>query len=144
MPIRKSDYPPDWPAISLQVREEAGQRCEWCGAPNRKVIRRPKAPMPETWHSDYPGCDWVIIRDIEETNGEIIATGELSWARLRFHGLTKVILTVAHLDRDSQNNARSNLAALCQRCHLRHDIRQHVATRRYGRDYAKEQQLKLI
>jgi len=33
----------------------------------------------------------------------------------------RVILTIAHLDQDISNNADSNLAALCQRCHNRHD-----------------------
>lgn len=44
MPIRKNDYPPNWKEISLQVRDEAEQCCEWCGAPNHMVIRRIKNP----------------------------------------------------------------------------------------------------
>jgi 5-methylcytosine-specific restriction endonuclease McrA len=38
-----------------------------------------------------------------------------------------VVLTTAHLDHDDTNDARENLAALCQRCHLRHDLKQHMA-----------------
>lgn len=34
---------------------------------------------------------------------------------------SKVILTIAHLDQDITNTAYENLAALCQRCHNRHD-----------------------
>lgn len=41
-----------------------------------------------------------------------------------------VVLTIAHLDHDLANNADSNLAALCQRCHLTHDAQQHAATRK--------------
>ena len=37
-----------------------------------------------------------------------------------------VVLTVAHLDHDTTNNDDSNLAALCQRCHLRHDAALHA------------------
>ena len=33
----------------------------------------------------------------------------------------KVILTIAHIDHDVNNNEYSNLKALCQRCHLHHD-----------------------
>ena len=40
---------------------------------------------------------------------------------------SRVVLTTAHLDHDPQNNDRLNLAALCQRCHLRHDHKQHMA-----------------
>lgn len=46
---------------------------------------------------------------------------------------SKVVLTVAHLDHDKTNNRFSNLAALCQRCHLGHDIKHHVFNRKYGR-----------
>lgn len=47
---------------------------------------------------------------------------------------TKVILTVAHLDRDRNNNRFWNLAALCQRCHLNHDRCIHIYNRKYGRE----------
>jgi len=33
----------------------------------------------------------------------------------------RVVLTVAHINHDIENNAPGNLAALCQRCHQRHD-----------------------
>lgn len=151
MPIRKSDYAPDWPAISISVREEAGNMCEWCGAPNGKIIRRTGRPVDEQRHV---GCsmkmriyrvDWELVLGYLSTPGSCIqeAVKGMSWKRLRFHGLTKIILTVAHLDRDSKNNDPKNLAALCQRCHLRHDIYQHLANRKYGRDHAKEQQGRL-
>jgi 5-methylcytosine-specific restriction endonuclease McrA len=32
--MKRSLYPPDWEEISRRVREEAGQRCEWCDRPN--------------------------------------------------------------------------------------------------------------
>lgn len=52
---------------------------------------------------------------------------------------SKVVLTIAHLDRDKNNNDLRNLAALCQRCHLYHDIGQHVDNRRYGRNWKRNQ-----
>lgn len=54
-----------------------------------------------------------------------------------------VVLTVAHIDHNKMNNRFYNLAALCQRCHLGHDIKQHVANRKYGRNWKGKQQLKL-
>lgn len=36
MPFRKELYPPNWKAISLSIREQAGWRCEFCGAENGK------------------------------------------------------------------------------------------------------------
>lgn len=38
----------------------------------------------------------------------------------------RVVLTVAHLDHDVRNNEAGNLAALCQRCHLRYDAKLHA------------------
>ena len=38
----------------------------------------------------------------------------------------KTILTCAHLDQNPAHNDPANLAALCPRCHLRHDQRQHI------------------
>ena len=43
---------------------------------------------------------------------------------------SKVVLTVAHLDHNPANNDFTNLAALCQRCHNRHDMRGRAARRR--------------
>lgn len=57
---------------------------------------------------------------------------------------SQVILTVAHIDHDKTNNQFSNLAALCQRCHLNHDRAQHVANRKYGRKHKGKHQLKLF
>jgi hypothetical protein len=37
----------------------------------------------------------------------------------------RVVLACAHLDHDPTNNRPRNLAALCQRCHLAHDAREH-------------------
>ncbi|MEM9670703.1 MAG: hypothetical protein AAF950_17445 [Pseudomonadota bacterium] len=35
------------------------------------------------------------------------------------------MLATAHLDHDPGNNRPGNLKALCQRCHLRHDRKEH-------------------
>lgn len=36
-----------------------------------------------------------------------------------------VVLTIAHLDHQPENNAPENLAAWCQRCHLQYDAEHH-------------------
>lgn len=128
MPFRKSDYGPDWDRIALEVKTAAGWQCEWCQAPHAAIIRR-------------TGATWRRVRVVLETNRRLMPAERLTWARLRFHGLSRVVLTTAHLDRDHRNHDRNNLAALCQRCHIRHDIRQHIANRRYGRYHTREHQL---
>lgn len=44
-----------------------------------------------------------------------------------------VVLTVAHLDHDETNVSDANLAALCQRCHLRYDAKHHAQNARATR-----------
>lgn len=135
MPVKRSDYPHDWKAITTAVKAAAGNCCEWCGVANGMVIQR----LPR---NQYLICTAVYEYD-EQGNSARVTTDKLKWPRLKYHGLTKVILTTAHLDRNTKNNERSNLAALCQRCHLRYDIYQHIANRRYGRDHKRDHQLKL-
>ena len=119
MPIRPSErarYPANWRAISLRIRERAGQRCECegeCGL-----------------HG--PTADGAFPRRCIERNGEpaIYAKG-------------KIVLTVAHLNHQPEDCRDENLKAMCQRCHLRYDIDHHretnAATRR-----AKSPQLALL
>lgn len=56
---------------------------------------------------------------------------------------SKVVLTVAHVDHNKENNRFSNLKAWCQRCHLKHDLKHHINNRKYGRNHKGKQQLKL-
>lgn len=133
MPINKKDYPDNWPSISLSVREAAGWKCEWCGVNHNTVVQR------------FHGNDWNIVERIRaDESSPWEDTQGMTWKRLKFHGLTRIILTVAHLDRDKKNNDRDNLAALCQRCHLGHDKYQHLRNRRYGRDHDREHQMKFF
>jgi hypothetical protein len=44
--------------------------------------------------------------------------------------VTRVVLASAHLNHDPGDNRPRNLAALCQRCHMRHDAGEHRRRRR--------------
>ena len=61
----------------------------------------------------------------------------------RYYKPVKIILTVAHIDHDITHNEDKNLIPLCQKCHLNHDIKQHTNSRKYGKNY-KRDQLKLF
>ena len=56
----------------------------------------------------------------------VIKAGTEDW---EYPEPAKVVLTIAHLDHDPTNNDPSNLRALCQRCHNRHDARHRAANR---------------
>lgn len=119
----KAKYPNNWPAISIQVRTEAGNRCEWCGVANYAEGAR-----------DCAGKWWGKER-IEAAPPELFRR----WFDPATLKLIRIVLTVAHLDHDESNMERSNLAALCQRCHLRHDQNQHVANATATRQRKREE-----
>jgi len=107
-PENKHRYGKDWNALSLKVREEAGQRCEICRVCNGAIGYRYKfgglfRAIPRVDRA-------LVLRTIED-----ISPG------LKPAKLTKIVLTVHHRDGQPENNQRGNLIALCQRCHLRAD-----------------------
>lgn len=76
--------------------------------------------------ADYP-IDWESLsRRVKDEQGWQCLWCSATHGML--HPLTgsKVVLTTAHIDHNNTNNARENLAALCQRCHLKHDHKQHM------------------
>ena len=107
-------YPTNWREISLRIRARSGGRCECAGECGL--------------HRTTPGP-----RRCCETNGS-----PAKWAR------GKVILTVAHLGapkldgtpgdpHDKMDVRDENLKAMCQRCHLRYDAKEHAANARETR-----------
>lgn len=120
MPIRPENrdrYPADWPAISAEVREAAGQKCQRCGVPNGSAIRRGVSAAGEAlWRE----AGWSAYMDgvSAETGLEVADTSEdtVEWGRV-----VRVVLTVAHLDHRPENCDRANLRAWCQRCHNAYD-----------------------
>jgi len=112
MPIDYADYHPDWKSISRQIREQAGNVCEFCGAPNGETVQRNAAG------------DWKLLDDLDTMQSDA------GWAWLGTYDPSdpvRVVLTVAHLDHDTANNDPANLRALCQRCHLNWDRERNIA-----------------
>lgn len=128
-------YHPKWSLISRLIRQRrAHNRCEWCGVANALVGRW--RPGKRTW--DKPTFE--PLADDERALLEAASAQMSHRERQQFYKrrkVTRIILTVAHIDRDRTNNRFQNLAALCQRCHLRHDGAQHVANRKYGREWKR-------
>jgi 5-methylcytosine-specific restriction endonuclease McrA len=99
--------------------------------------------MPINYKEYHP--KWKLISKLIRVNR---AKGCCEWCgavNYEPHPVTKskVVLTVAHIDHDKHNNRFTNLAALCQRCHLGHDIKQHTDNRKYGRNWKGPQQTRL-
>lgn len=113
MPIRpqhRNFYPIDWPQLSALIRfERAKGRCEHCSRPHGQLVchlgdGRWWDAERLTWRDDRG-------RALRKRGPSPVEGGPT----------TRVYLATAHLDHDPGNNHPRNLAALCQRCHLRHD-----------------------
>lgn len=135
MPIDYNQYHPKWTLIRRLIMKRAKHSCELCGVPNY-TVRRTSTKDGSYQISHYI---WLGKHNYKDAKAHCVtlneeADGEGKWS--------VVVLTIAHMDRDKKNNKFDNLKALCQRCHLKHDIHQHVANRKYGRNF-KNNQIKL-
>lgn len=114
MPFDRSKYPENWNDVRAAILGRDAHRCKFCDVRNGAIVRRSKANGFRFLY--VPSLDHRFDEDLNERN----------WGRP-----IKVVLTVAHLvDKDPMACDPSNLAALCQRCHLRLDAKQHGETRR--------------
>lgn len=110
MPIRpenKKLYPKNWKQIRNDILKRANNKCEFCGVDN--------------YAEGYRDKNGNFIKSEGMQQEADILDGEK---------IIRIVLTVAHLDHNPQNNDYNNLKALCQRCHLRHDIEQHRESRK--------------
>lgn len=114
MPIKpenKKLYPKNWKEIRQQILERANNECEFCGVENHEI--------------GYRNKDGIFIR-----------TPSLSYQEAAKHlgyKVFKIVLTIAHLDHNPQNNNPENLRALCQKCHLNYDKEHHAESRKKTR-----------
>jgi len=117
MPIKeenKKRYPKNWKQISERIRfERAGNKCEVCGIANGLVIKRTKDGYRLPCQTDWD----MIHSRIKYSHSNMTES-------LKYHGFTKIVLTVAHLDHQPENCEDDNLKAMCQKCHNNYD-RQH-------------------
>lgn len=119
MPIDYSKYPSDWKTvIRPRILTRDRNKCAFCGVANYVNLKAKCCAWPHFGdkHNRCLGCNKPRPR---------------------------VVLTIAHLDHDIANNDDSNLAALCQRCHLKHDAKLHATNARRTRE-AKSGQMALL
>lgn len=111
VPISKENlarYPADWRTVVRPgILARAGNRCE--GSP-----RFPECRAPNGAFRVNSSGEWTMDQDAAFA----MAYGEAD--------VTRIVLTIAHLDHTPENCAPENLRAWCQRCHLAYDEVHHA------------------
>lgn len=118
MPIKpenRARYPKDWRAIRASIRERAGDRCE--GSPAFPKCRRPNGAFVNK-------ATGAVTQDAMQAE---------TWSAVDGDKITRIVLTVGHLDHVPENCAPDNLRLWCQRCHLTYDAGHHAANARMTR-----------
>ena len=115
--FHKNDYHPKWSLIRRLIRRRADGVCERCGIRNQSVIVHHKNGS----YRRATGCEKLRVVELRIVHGWTYRRS------MKYVGLTKIHLAVAHLDR--AHNQFTNLGLLCQRCHILHDVPQRVRNR---------------
>jgi hypothetical protein len=142
MPVRKEFRHlyrgQEWKRTRARLLKRAGNRCEFCGRPNRKLVL---VTLGGEWWDEDASC-WR--RQLSCTTA---AVGPHSYLRDRhgqpcepvIKGLARrirVVLQCAHLNHSPGDD--SNLAALCGRCHLNFDRSYHADVRKLRKDRSRQ------
>ena len=126
MPINYKLYPANWKTeIRPRILQKAGNRCEICKVKNHEEILRGTWKDKECYQ-DMDGTIW------DANNGDRLGDDYVGEVHPT-NKLIKVVLTIAHMNHDINDNSDGNLKALCQRCHNRHDIEHRKANRKKNR-----------
>ncbi|WP_294356859.1 hypothetical protein [uncultured Sphingomonas sp.] len=131
MPIAREHrwlYPIDWYELSTFIRfTRAKGRCEHCRRPHGRDVLH----LGDGMWWDEEASRWRDGRG--RAVPALASPAELARAQPGFVGIgapaalrvTRVVLASAHLNHNPGDNRARNLAALCQRCHMRHDADEH-------------------
>lgn len=123
-PEKRARYPADWLQIRADILCRADNCCERCKVPNGSMIARGEGADAGTYMTD----DASVYSD--ETGERL---GQCRMSDYAVARMTKVVLTIAHLDHTPENCDPSNLRAWCQKCHLSYDAKHHAANARVTR-----------
>ena len=121
MPIDYKKYPKNWKTeIVPQVKERYDNKCAFCGLRNYTVGNRIGSlfvPTGGNEHHDKAGNGELSYKEARELVKHCNEFAD--------DYLIVIVLTVAHLDHNIQNNDLLNLKPLCQKCHLNYDHEHH-------------------
>lgn len=123
MPCDYRKYPRDWfTVIRPNIMQRSNNYCERCGVKNYTLV--------QVFRS---GIRKVVDEFFTHKDATSVSKRLTLSADLKIYKYSVVVLTVAHLDHNIENNDYSNLKALCQKCHNRHDIKDRVKNRKQSK-----------
>jgi hypothetical protein len=115
MPIDYKKYHPDWlTKIRPKILIRANYKCEICKREHLKWYFKADLTYKDS-------LDFWMIEKASEVGQPIV----------------KVVLTIAHLNHDVNDNRPENLKALCQKCHLNHDRANNIMKRKANKSKKK-------
>ena len=139
MPVKYSNYPPEWKAVSRAIRfTRSGKRCERCNVRQYAVGYW----KDDAFHYEKGNAYWDQFMYADSYKEAREACDEVNdWQEGEPKRIV-IVLTVAHQCQCEPLCANpDHLLALCQRCHLRQDLPLHMAnaarTRREKKDAAR-------
>mgnify|MGYP006322693029 CR=1 FL=1 len=104
MPIDYKKYPSNWKTeIRPAILKRADNRCEFCGVDNYSI--------------GFRNSEGVFVKTDKHIR-------KLSCFTI------KIVLTIAHLNHDINDNRYENLKALCQKCHNQLDAPYRASNRK--------------
>jgi hypothetical protein len=125
-------YGREWQeVIRPRILSRAQDACECCGAPDGLfvLVGTYGAWYDRAWERwRSPGSELVDLRPPHDRGIFVEAPPFFSIRRVQIQ------IGIAHINHVPGDDRDDNLAALCRRCHLLHDIGQHKATRSDRKD----------
>lgn len=113
-----------WNKISAEIKQRAGNKCEFCGVHQYAVGQRINGVFNYACGSAYYDQMQYSITHKEASNARDYLN---EWRDPDEPKYIVIVLTVAHLDHNPENHDPANLKALCQKCHLAYDLPLHMA-----------------
>ena len=135
MPIKpefRHFYGKEWKTVTRpRILKRAGNKCEQCGKPNRKLVWVWKAAFDQYWTLSKARQLWHYCSIGGTGNFQLFGK---QWREAR---RIRVVLTIAHLNHTPGDDRDENLKALCQGCHLNFDKGHHRESRAARKDAAR-------
>lgn len=141
MPIRREFrqfYGREWRTITRpRILERAKHCCERCQKPNRATVETVKWSQRGSAGKKEYFMMWRYGVGYFWTTKNGSAAPSFPVLFLELANTIEVVLTVAHLNHTPGDDRDENLAALCQWCHLIHDLEHHQESRATRKDQAR-------